>query len=86
MINALNKIDKKAKIFLFFFLNIIFVGACTTLAYGIYTIHFGTAYEVATLGSSVKLTAEYLLISLCECVGGGLLLDYVFRNPNTINR
>lgn len=86
MINALNKIDKKAKIFLFFFLNIIFVGACTTLAYGIYTIRFGTAYEAAILGSRIKLTVEYLLLSLCECVGGGLLLDYVFRNPNTINR
>ncbi len=86
MLKALDKIDKRASVFLFFFLHIIFVSALIFLARGIYIVHLGDAYTAAVFGFNVEINVEYLLLSLCEAVGGALFLDYVFRSGENISR
>lgn len=78
MINFFNTIDTTAKKFLFVFLTIIFASTIVSVVYGIY-FSFFSLYSPLLLNQNIHITLKYLLVSLCECVGGTFFLDYVFR-------
>lgn len=79
MFKAFDKMDKKAKSFLIFFLHIIFFSALAIFVYGIYTAYNSSVFDFLIMNESGIMTAEYLLLSLCECIGGALFLDYMLR-------
>ena len=81
MLKVLNELDKKAVTFLIIFLNVIFLGTVISVIYGIYYGYIVTEAPLLTF-HNIRITFEYLIISLCECVGGALLLDYILRKSN----
>ncbi len=79
MFRALNNIDKRARFFLFSFLNIIFFSALSLLLYWIYINRSFETFDIFILKNGMNDTIMCLMLSLCECVGGALFLDYIFR-------
>lgn len=77
----LNDFDKRTCAFLFVFLNIILYGAVFLIIYGVY-YKFISEYTPLLIYQNIKITLEYLSISLCECIGGALLIDYILRKEN----
>jgi len=84
MFKYFSNTDFKTKAFLNCFLHIIFFTTVAMLFYGIASAKALTPLENYILCQNMILTFEYLFISLCECICGTLILDYVFKNPGKI--
>ena len=79
MLGKINEMDKRAKIFLIAFLHIIMIYSVLFFCFAVYMKCSASAYEIALFEPKIKIFTENLLLSLCECIGGSLLMDYVFK-------
>lgn len=79
MLNAFNKMDKRAIFFFIIFLHIILISAAVVLVYGVNAVYKPSQPSSLMLNQNISITLEYLLLSLCECIGGALFMDYIFR-------
>lgn len=79
MLKAFDKMDKKAVFFLIIFLHIILFSAVAVLVYGLNAAKSPSPSGNLMLSQNIGMTLEYLLLSLCECIGGALFMDYIFR-------
>ena len=81
MIKSLNKFNQNVYIFLIAMLNIILAGSIILLIYGVY-YEYISEYTPLLIYQNIRITSNYLLTSLCECIIGAFFLDYIFRKEN----
>ena len=79
MLKAFDKMDKRAVFFFIIFLHIILFSAVAVLIYGVNAEKYLSPVKDLMLSQNIGMTLEYLLLSLCECIGGAMFMDYIFR-------